>query len=414
MPSGSVWTDSSGNTYRLIHKQYDAYSVCIGIQEKFFSQQKYNAALILSGSIGFALVLGMIFTIAVTYYNSRPMERILTLLRSYNKQPAKFHWKEIENSLSDMAYEINRCKQTIQELDKAVSQELLEKFYQGRLTPSQLKSSFFQYFPPLPSQYYIAVFYSPGKNSGTLAQELPQLLNSPNRKSIYLRMYQDRIYTILNSSTVSIEALETYVTSLVAAKNTILKAGVSEIINSPDAVPQASRQAVERLEYGLNLANEYIIARTESPAVPHTFIQIHEMENLQRALLQGNDKISFRLVEELFQKAQTMHFDRTDLRQLFFSLRTVYSGVLLQMIRQGEAMGVETDWVQPFPNDLDEYGLEAVKNTCFTMNSQLLELSRFLEKQSSKMRAVNLIRYIEENYNDPDLCASSLGKGCTQ
>lgn len=409
MPTGEAWIGQEGEVYRLIHLYPDsAQPVCIGIQEAFFSRQKYTAALMLCKSISFALVFGAAFALFFAYYRSRPIEQILGLLRASHKSHTSNPWLEIESSLTGMTSEINQCKQTIEELEQMVKHELLEKFYTGRLTQHQMETAFLQAFGAMPEVFKAVLFNCLEGSSDQLEPLLLESMNGAAEQLLFLHNRKNRLYALFNPELLPIEQLEQALTHIRTTADIAVKAGVSDASHHPEEVRQSIQEAAQRLKTVQSIPNIYILTRSISASLPPSFVQTQELDSLHRALAQGNGKAADKIIVGIFNRVQAMHFDQLDLRQLFFSLSTVYTNAANELVRYLEAVGHQGVSFDYLPSDLDEYGLEAVKCTFLDLNQKLAELHKQQQAESADMRASNLVRYIEQNFSDPNLCASSL------
>lgn len=410
LPQGSSWSDPKDQLYRLIHINKDPrQQICIGIREDFFTRQKYTAAWILFRSIGFALVLSAILSLLLAYYRSRPIERILGLLRTPLHGKLADHWKEIESSLSGMSYEISKCKQTIHELDDLISQQLLEKFYFGSLDSPKLQESFQQHFGALPPSFMAVVFCCEDENITFLPAQLSELLGYSNPNSLFLHLHHGKLYALIDAETCCTQ-LTDVVSHLRLANNLPVKAGVSDKGHSAEDIRYAVTQAMQRLRSGKNIPNLFVFNCPISAVSSPSFVHLQELETLQRSLLQRDYKASSRIIDAIFTRIHSMHYDQVDLRQLFFSIRTVYSNALSHLLQTAESQEQTLCLASQLPAELELYTLETIQDVFFSINQQLSDLSQKIETQSANTRGLEIVQFIEKNFRDPNLCANSLAE----
>ncbi|MDO4296783.1 MAG: helix-turn-helix transcriptional regulator [bacterium] len=419
LPSGDTWRDEAGTSYRLLHLESDAsFPVCIGIQEAFFLHQKYAAAFLLLQNIGLALLLGAAISLLFAYYRSRPIERVLSLLRTPSKQEHHNHWKLIEGGFTDMAAEISHCRQTIQELDERVRLDLLEKFYLGTLSFAQLQKALSSCFGDLPNPFVIVIWGGEEGQAELLPDKLPALLNILESQNLFLYLHHNRLYSLFPAEPFSTEQIHAVIELLRDRYNIHVKAGISDVGTSLSEANTQIQQAVQRLKVCLSYPNLTFLNHTPSAAL-QSFIQIQDLDTLHHALLQGDEKNSRRILESIFERADSASIDLFDLQQLFFSLRVVYANALQQLLHCNsvstsnldsgrESNNENNEMFRVLISDPEQYELETIKNTFLSINQKLLVLSRQNEALSSQGKAVDLLHYIEQNFSDPNMCASSL------
>lgn len=113
----------------------------------------------------------------------------------------------------------------------------------------------------------------------------------------------------------------------------VVKAGISNPLTSLQAVKEGTRQAERRLDAGLHIQGIYLFAHTPSSQAAHNLLNVQCLDSLQHTLMSGNKPSADKIIGELFQRLEPEKPDAIELRQLFFSLRSVYSRVISQFHR---------------------------------------------------------------------------------
>ena len=187
-----------------------------------------------------------------------------------------------------------------------------------------------------------------------------------------------------------------------------LKAGISNQFQDITYAQHAAIQAKRRLSAGYHIDGVFVFTHTHSSRAIRSLISIQELDNLQRALLSGKRQNADRILELLHQTISQTEQDPVELRQMFFSLRSVYAAVCSQFSLEAERNG-ETRFHAPIlPNDLDEYDLDSVYTVFLKLNEELQQQYDIIMTRTARNLGTEILSYIDQNYTDPDLCAGSI------
>ena len=149
----------------------------------------------------------------------------------------------------------------------------------------------------------------------------------------------------------------------------------------------------------------YVFTHTYSSRAVRSLISIQDLDNLQRALLSGNGQNADRILETIHQTISHSEQNSVELRQMFFSLRSVYATVCNQFSLEAERNG-ETRYHAPIlPNDLDEYDLDSVYEVFRSLNIELQQQYEIVMARTARSLGTDILAYIDQNYTDPNLCA---------
>ena len=390
----------------------DGRQIYTGISKQYFQQIRRDTFLLIGRSIGLSLVAGACVALVFSWKRSKPIEQIFSMIRTgcVGSEKNSGYMSEIEDSVISMVSEIRQCKTTIQDLDSMVCSSLLEHLFFGSLASGRRESAFIQYYGPMPSPCLAAAVSWAPEGAPPSEETVLKALESAGQDTYVHYRYGDRLYLLLpfESETEIRSRLETALRSLREGGFAVTKAGISNSLSSLQAVRQGVRQATRRLEAGFHLQGIYLFAHTYSSKSSRNLLSVQTMESLQRTLLTGNCAAADKLISELFEQIEPEHLDAVDFRQLFFSLRSVYSGVASQFLLEAERSGESVESWLRLPDDLDEYRAETIKNTFLAFNQSLYQYYEKHLTRTARIKGLDVLRYIEEHLDDPNLCAGSI------
>ena len=363
--------------------------------------------------MGIALLLGTATAIYFAHRRSRPIERILQIIQDMNRKPDRHNsFVEIEDTVLNLIQEISRCKTTIGTLDSMVADGLKEKLFISGIDSDQEKISFHQYFGNFSTSMCVIVFSLPetlptdsciSRNDLLSGQFLPL----GHGQDIFYGT-ENQLFCLTKAAPELPDLLRERLKFLRETYHVSLKAGISNQFQDITYAQHAATQAKRRLSAGYHIDGVFVFTHTHSSRAIRSLISIQELDNLQRALLGGKRQNADRILELLHQTISQTEQDPVELRQMFFSLRSVYAAVCSQFSLEAERNG-ETRFHAPIlPNDLDEYDLNSVYTVFLKLNEELQQQYDIIMTRTARNLGTEILSYIDQNYTDPDLCAGSI------
>ena len=239
--------------------------------------------------------------------------------------------------------------------------------------------------------------------------EMSEMIATANAKSIeetiILYQAENYIYCLMESVSGLSDLLSNCLKHIRELHNQSVKVGISNPFQDISYTQHASTQAKRRLSAGYRIDGVYVFTHTYSSRAVRSLISIQDLDNLQRALLSGNGQNADRILETIHQTISHSEQNSVELRQMFFSLRSVYATVCNQFSLEAERNG-ETRYHAPIlPNDLDEYDLDSVYEVFRSLNIELQQQYEIVMARTARSLGTDILAYIDQNYTDPNLCA---------
>ena len=377
----------------------------------FHGQQLENLHLIVQ-NIGLALILGACVSLYFAWHHSKPIERIFDIVRRANTSNSDIvQFTQLEDGVLNMASEISQCKNTIRDLDSIVSHNLLERLFFGDFRLAKLQTTFTQYYGPMPPECFVLVFGYENPETGELPETAILDGYRALEKTPYVaHMHDQKLYLVIQASEDIYEATESVLKEFRETQSTIIKAGISNKISGLAAVKDGVRQADRRLNSGLHLHGIYLLSHTHSSKAQSNPLTLDSLNMLSKALLTWNRHTSDKALQEIFTQLESQKPDYLEYRQIFFSLRSVYSIIIEQFVQNIEKTGITAGEELFLPSDLDEYNLEAIKTIFTALNAAMDKYYQQYTEKKSQIRGFDILNYVEENFRDPNLCASSIAE----
>lgn len=404
-PRGS---DSADQIQFTSHK---GKQIFINIDESYFGETRNAILLLIVKNIGITLVLGACTALYFAWNRSRPIERILNLIRKAsiaNGDVAKLG--DLEDVVVNMASEIHQCKNTIKDLDAIVNHSLLERLFFGDFEPQKLQEAFLQCYGSMPATCQIVVFGSRDMiiDCETLKKHICENLDSLELPPYVIYHQEQHVYLLTKENPDIRVTLELLLKNLRDDGHGVIKAGLSNTISSLSGVKKGTHQAQRRLHSGLHIHGAYLFSHTYSSKATLNPVSLHALDLLSKALLTWDQQTTDRTLEEVLSHCEPTRLDAVELRQLFFSLRNIYSTVIHQFIIDTDEADTTLEELFSLPNDLDEYNIETIRTTFQNLNAAMHSHYQKRQDKRARVKGMDILAYVEENFRDPNLCANSI------
>lgn len=399
-------------SYQMISVEAGEYRLILGVRDEYFAPIHRAAQRLVLADVGVALILGTAAAFYFTRLRSRPIERILHIIKDMEKSTeSKNAFGEIEDTVLNLISEIGQCKTTIGELDSMVANSLLEKLFFGGLETERNMISFSQYFGDLSYPYTVLVFANPEVGRPEeMRPALERQLSALSEKPHILHIRGSRLYYLMETVPELSNLLGEKLRHLRETENLVVKVGVSNSYEGIALAKSAATQAERRLQAGYHIPGVFVFTHTHSSRAVRSLISVSELDSLQRALLGGSRQTADRLLENVYERVNGQQPDSVELRQMFFSLRSVYSAVFNQFALEAERSGEKQYHAPRLPDDLDEYYLESVQSAFMQMNQELYEQYEIVMTRTARNLGAEVLAWVEAHYSDPGICAGSIAE----
>lgn len=385
----------------------------IYIDQGFYRSIRSDSLNLIFRSIGLALLIGAAASLYFSWNRSRPLENVLDILRRSELSENDIAGLDgIEDSVVRMASEIRMCRDTIKDLDSMVSADLLERLFFGDFSAEKIQRAFIQYFGSPPSPFVCAAFTweESGRDAASLKEAVCLALASLGKSAYAVHPRGGRVYLLLQDEEDIQETLEQLLRIIRDNGGPIAKGGVSNPASQLQAVKKAAFQADSRLNAGLHIQGVYLFLRTYSSRAAQNTLNVQFLDSLQRSLQTGNKQTADKLIQSMFGQLGTDRPDAVELRQLFFSLRSVYSAVISQFNLESEKKEETVQASVSLPNDLDEYSPTSIETAFMNLNGAVYTCYLEQLERNKKKKGACVLAYVDENFRDPNLCASSIAQ----
>lgn len=383
--------------------------ISIDIASSYFTETRTAILLLILRNIGFTLILGACAALYFAWNRSRPIERmfhIIRMARVTNNDVTKL--VELEDVVVNMASEIHQCKDTIRDLDSIVTHSLLDRLFFGEFEHPQIQEALIQCYGPVPSSCLVAVF---GSDASSVPWESVhhQIREGLHPLNLYVSyQHKDHLYLLMDAASDVRGKLEALLKQLREDGCGVIKAGISNTITSLSYVNKGTQQALRRLNSGLPIHGAYLFSHTYSSKATLNPIGLQSLDMLSKALLTWNQQTSDKALEDILSHLEPSRLDAVELRQLFFSLRAIYSTVVHQFIMDTDESTAPIGDDFFLPDDLDEYSIDTIRTTFTNLNASMhVHYQQRVDKRS-RIRGMDILTYVEENFKDPNLCASTI------
>lgn len=414
MPESTVLSAKPLNDrfYQLQFSGADGKHYSLEINPDYFHEQQLDNLQLIVQNIGLALILGACVSLYFAWRHSRPIERIFDIVRRANASDSDIvQFTQLEGGVLNMASEISQCKNTIRDLDSIVSHSLLERLFFGDFRLQKLQTAFIQYYGPMPSECFVIIFGYENPGDGELPETVILDGYSALQKQPYVTHIRDqKLYLVIQASEDIYETTESVLKEFRETRSIILKAGISNKISGLAAIRDGVRQAARRFNSGLHLHGIYLLAHTHSSKAQSNPLTLDSLNLLSKALLTWNRQTSDQALQEIFTQLESQKSDSLEYRQIFFSLRSVYSIIIEQFVQNIEKTGITAGEDLFLPSDLDEYNLAAIQTIFTALNAAMDKYYQQYTEKKSQIRGLDILNYVHENFRDPNLCANSIAE----
>ncbi len=396
----------NGEKYLL--SSFDGFSgmkLVTGINTKYFSSVYLETRTLISRYIAIAFVIGSIISVFLARRQSLPIGNTLEVIKSMNiETPKQSELKTIETAIINISEKRN-------ELDSIVKINLLEKLFIYGVYSAANINLCNQYFPNIPGEYTVILISMYDKNheySDFSAQErndgkliMWQLISDEfSADTLHYPDVGNSVYALLPVFPDIDARLKRMLGNFSGDHPFIIKVGVSAPGSSIENIAKSSAVAKSVLTVGYHNRDQFIFTSglSESRILINTKL-LDKLENM--VTLAKAEEVSL-ILEDIFEQIENSNPSTTDLQQVFFSIRGVYSNVLSRLAL------AQSDFCYTLPAELNEYSIPSVIRALYDINSDVCDLV----KEASAKRVTDLnneiIAHISDQYTDANLCASSI------
>ncbi|MBS6644864.1 MAG: helix-turn-helix transcriptional regulator [Clostridiaceae bacterium] len=384
--------------------------ISIDIDPSYFKSVNKNIMHLIIGNIGVALFFGLCISIVFAWTSSRPIDRIMQIIRKGNISAGDItKLKELEHVVGEVAVEIHQYKNTIQDLDSIVNNSLLDRLFFGEFEQAKLQEAFAQYYGPMPPACLIVVFGTedPLCSCELLKKRIQEELISLKVNLYVIHHNKELVYLIVETDPDIRKELELLLKNLRENGDSVIKAGISNTVTSLSHVKKGAQQAQRRLGSGLHIHGIYLFTHTYSSKALYP-VSLQSLDMLSKALLTWDVQTANRALEEILSPLEPLKPDAVELRQLFFSLRTIYSTIIHQFILDTDEAdpAISDDFI--LPNDLDEYSIAIIRSTFTNLNTAMHTHYQKNKDKKARIKGMDILAYVEDNFKDPNICANSI------
>lgn len=383
---------------------FNGIKLVTGMNISYFSDIYLQTRAIIYRYIAIAFVIGIIISMVLARRQSLPIGNTLDVIRSLNiETPKQSELKTIETAIISISEKRN-------ELDSIVKINLLEKLFVYGVYSASSINLCSQYFPGIPDEYIVVLlsmydenheysdFSAQERNEGKLIMQ--QLISdefSPD--TLHYPDVSNSVYALLPVYP-DIEDRVKRMVGNFSGHPFIIKAGISAQNTGIENIAKSSAVAKSVLTAGYHNKNEFVFTSnsSESRILINTKLldKLENMVNLSKV-----DEVTL-IIEDIFEQIENSNPSTTDLQQVFFSIRGIYSNVLSRLTLANSAISYS------LPAELKEYSIPSVIREIYSINSDICELVK--EASTKRASALNndIIAYIRDHYTDANLCASSI------
>jgi hypothetical protein len=385
---------------------FSGMKLVTGLNTKYFSGAYSQTRTLISRYIATAFIIGSIFSVFFARRQSLPIGNTLHVIKSMNiETPKQSELKTIESAIINISEKRN-------ELDSIVKSNLLEKlFVYGVYSAATIKLCS-QYFPDIPDEYIVVLmsmydenhefsdFSAQERNDGKLimwqliADEFsPDILHYPD--------VSNSVYALLPACPNLLDRLKRMLGSFSGSHPFIIKAGVSAQDSGIDNIAKASAVAKSVLTAGYHNKDQFVF--TSGPSESRILINTKLLDKLENMVnLAKADDIN-PILQDIFEQIENSNPSTTDLQQVFFSIRGVYSNALSRLTLTQS----ERDIGYSLPAELQEYSIPSVIRALYDINSDVCDIVR--EASTKRISALNndILAFIRRQYTDANLCAAA-------
>lgn len=389
-------------------------TIILGIDTAYFRRVLKEALKPIGVSILGALVLCAVFSFIFSKRHLRPIKNSIDAIREY--QPEELSLQDsLEENISNMVKELQKSYSDIAQLKKKIRKGLLERAFFGGIESSGLKESFGTMYGDMPAEA-VVVAIGPAEHAREVdvpsffdTQLLPRLREAGIDSYIGL-LHGQQYFLVTSYRENLVENLSNLLKNQYNETQFEAKAGLSNVISGLSSIEYGLRQARRRLESGISYEGIYVFQHTLKSANAGGFVTVSQLNVLHHMLLIGQTDSADNLICSLFESFSSSQWNGTELRQLFFSLRSVYSALISYFKEQAEKHMLEkTEW-PVLPDDLEDNSPDRLKRFCLSLNHTLQMYYNQNLKRIKRDKGEEVILYVSQHFQDMNLCAGSIAE----
>ncbi len=382
----------------IINFGESGYTLQIGISDSYFSKYRRNAYF----GIAMSIVAAMLSSFFVSaFFVHRSTSSIGRIIDSIDPEADKVEGNEmlrIEDG-------VNNMKSDISSLKESVRKSLIEKLFFKGISDEEV-AVLEHYYGNLPKQYTIASFCAEGESG--VEDMLLQKIGDRMTKDAYISFHDQRNSVMLISCQ---DADPIALSRLLRAINQESKiriwAGLSHSSTDYKDAYKETIIAQRRLASGPKMSEVNVFTHTHGSRATAPIVNVKDLDILQQSLMNGDFDSSNKLINHIFEEFRNMDFDEVELRQLFFSLRAIYSSVLTSyMIEEELSAPDKRPDIPDLPNEFENYSTYDMEEFFISLNEVVFKNHENRVEKKINGLAESIVCYVRTNFSDKNLCAA--------
>ncbi len=376
------------------------YTLQIGIADSYFSKYRKNIFFGITMSIFAAILTSFFVSAFFVHKRASSIGRIIDSIGSEAGSSDGNEMLRIEDG-------VNNMKSAISSLKESERKSLIEKLFFNGIGDDEI-STLERYYGTLPKQYTIVAFYAEGETS--VDELLLQKIGERMTSNPFITFYDAKNSIILISS----QDVDPIVLSRMLRKiNEELKiriwAGISHCSTDLKEAFKETIVAQRRLASGPKMSEVNVFTHTHGSRAITPAVNVKDLDILQQTLMNGDLDSSNKLIAHIFEEFRCMDFDEVELRQLFFSLRSIYSSVLSSyMIEEELSAPDKRPDIPDLPNEFENYSTFDMEKFFMTLNGVVFKNHESRVEKKINGLAESIVSYVKANFADKNLCAAAI------
>lgn len=397
---------------RLAMKGPRNMTITLGIDAGFFQTVQAEAFQSIGASILGALLVGAAVSFFLSKRHLRPIKNSIEAIREYQTKE-NFLQDSLEENIANTVKELQKSYSDMDQLDRQIRKDLLERAFFGGIESSSLKESFGIMYGEMPVEAVAAVIgfipwsQVPDASHFFDSWLLPKFQAA--QVTVYIGLLQGSQYFLVLEYQGELEEKLSMILEESARETSIVaKAGLSNRISGLSSIEYGIRHAQRRLEAGIEYEGMFVFQHTLKAAGNREFVTVSQLNVLHSMLLIGQAESADSLISSLFEDVSGGSWNSVELRQLFFSLRSVYAALISHFREQSEKNTQDPQEWPVLPKDLEDNSPDKLKEFCLSLNHTLKDCYHQNLKRVKRDKGEEVVSFVAEQFRDMNLCAGTI------